>query len=59
MKGINRMEYKDKIITSVAEKVCIQVTAKVIKSLRVEKKGLLNIPAENRQCDRRKPTPRP
>jgi len=40
MKGKNRMEYKDKIITTVAEKACQQVAAKVIKTLRDEKKGL-------------------
>ena len=34
------MEYKDKIITAVAEKACEQVAGKVIKSLRDEKKGL-------------------
>ena len=39
MKGINRMEYKDKIIAAVAEKACEQVTAKVIKTLRTRKRG--------------------
>jgi hypothetical protein len=35
-----RMEYKDKIIAAVAENACEQVAAKVIKTLRAEKKGL-------------------
>ena len=36
------MEYKDKIITAVAEKACEQVAAAVIKVLRADKESLLS-----------------